>query len=146
MAACDIFLKKGDVPPERFERVQFKARGTVFLMKLRGLTSREEVLPYRGAEILVKRDVLSCSEDEFFWQDLIGLSVWLDSGEYLGELIRIIPTGSNDIYVVNVSEKSNASGKEVLIPATHEVVRGIYLEERKMVISPLEGLLDLNAF
>jgi 16S rRNA processing protein RimM len=34
--------------------------------------------------------------------------------------------------------------REILIPATHEVVKEIDLENKKMVVSAMEGLLDLN--
>ena len=64
--------------------------------------------------------------------------VYRDEGEYLGILKEIIPIGSNDVYVV----KGNKS--EYLIPATHEVIRKIDTRNNKMIISVLEGLLELN--
>jgi 16S rRNA processing protein RimM len=80
----------------------------------------------------------SKSRDEYFWHELIGLEVYLSRGEYVGKIKNILPTGSNDIYVVQ------EGNKEVLIPATYDVIQEIDLTEKRMIISDVEGLLDLN--
>lgn len=115
-----------------------KRHKNVFLMGLGGLNSIDEAEKCRGADIFIKKEALMREDDEFFWHELLGLKVFLDTGEYVGKIFRIISTKSNDIYVV---KKGN---KEVLIPAIHEVVLQIDLENEKMTISPMEGLLDLN--
>ena len=108
-------------------------------MKLRGLDSLEAAERYRDAEILIRRDALRREhEDEYFWSELIGLSVYLRSGEYLGTIEQVLPTASHDIYVARAGEK------EILIPAVHEVVEEIDIDSRKMTITEVEGLLDLN--
>ena len=55
-----------------------------------------------------------------------------------GVISRIIPAGSNEIYVVGTGEKA------IFLPATHEVVQEIDLEMGKMTVSAMEGLLNLN--
>jgi 16S rRNA processing protein RimM len=108
-------------------------------MKLDGLDSVDQAEAYRGAEILVAREDLGpVDEDEYYWDELLHLEVFLDSGEYLGTLTQIIPTKANDIYVVRNGER------EQMIPATREAIRKIDLEGGKMVVSAMEGLLDLN--
>jgi 16S rRNA processing protein RimM len=52
----------------------------------------------------------------------------------LGKVTDILNCG-NDVYVVK------GESKEVLIPATKDVVKSIDLKTRKMVIEPIEGLL-----
>jgi 16S rRNA processing protein RimM len=112
---------------------------TVFLLKLEGLDSLDLAEKYRGADVLIRKETLARKDDEeYFWHELLGLEVRLDSGEYLGTLSRIIPTGSNDIYVVKDGKR------ESLIPATYEVVKEIDLDAGKMTVSPLEGLLELD--
>ena len=46
-------------------------------------------------------------------------------------------TGANDVYIVETEE-----GKEVLIPAIHECVLDIDVEENRMEIHLMDGLLD----
>jgi 16S rRNA processing protein RimM len=114
-----------------------KRHGKVFLMELEEVHSREEAEECNGAEILVRKEALAREEDEFFWHEILGLQVFLESGESVGRVSRIISAHSNDIYVVE-------GERETLIPATHEVVKEIDLANQRMVISAMEGLLDLN--
>jgi 16S rRNA processing protein RimM len=108
-------------------------------MKIRNLDSLQEAEKYRGAEVLIRKDfVLEKDEDEYFWHELIGLRVYLNTGRYIGTISQILQTGSNDIYVV---QEGNT---EVLIPAIHDVVEEIDLSNRKMIIREMEGLLDLH--
>ena len=110
----------------------------VLLIKLKGLSFRDELEKLCGAEIYIRKEELSREEDEYFWYELLGLDVFLDTGGYLGRVSQIIPTGSNDIYIVKKMEK------EVLLPATDEVIKEIDLKKRKIIISTMEGLLELN--
>jgi 16S rRNA processing protein RimM len=102
------------------------------------VNSFEEAEAYRSASLFVKKDVLDRGGDEYFWHELIGLRVYMDSGEFLGEVQNIFRTGGHDIYVVKDGEK------EILIPAVHHVIADIDLERGAMTITHMEGLLDLN--
>jgi 16S rRNA processing protein RimM len=110
----------------------------IFLVKLKGVCTRGDAEKQRGKEVLVHKEDISREDHEYFWYELIGLKVYLITGRYLGTISRIIPTGANDIYVVKKREK------EVLIPATYDVVKEISIENGKMIVSAMEGLLDLN--
>ena len=107
-------------------------------MKLDGLETGREAEQFKGAEILIRKDALTREKDEFFWYELLGLKAYLDTGGYLGDISQIIPTAGNDIYVLKNGDK------ELFIPATTEVVKEIDLEKGEMIISDMEGLLDLN--
>ncbi len=108
------------------------------LIRLEGLDSRDQGEPYRGAEILIPKAAVSRDKDEYFWNELIGLRVYVETGRYLGTVQDILPTAANDIYVVRQGRE------EFLIPAIYDVVKTIDLENGKMIISEVEGLLDLN--
>lgn len=137
--AGSLFLKcisSGEI--RQYTMISIKPHKDFFLMELEGLDTRYEAEEHRGSEILVKMDALKREADEFFWFELLGLDVYLDTGEYLGKISQVIPTKGHDIYVVN------GEAREILIPATYEVVRTIDLEDKKMIVSAIEGLLDLN--
>jgi len=110
----------------------------IFLMKLEGVESIHDAEEFRDADILISKETLTREEGEFFWFELLGLDVYLDTGESIGSISQIISAGCNDVYVVK--KETN----ETLIPATHEVVKDIDLENGKMIITAIEGLLDLN--
>ena len=134
-----VFLETPAGGCHPFEIEAIRPHKNFYLMKLNGLTSLEQAEAYRGAGIYIRKPAHEAEEEgTYFWHELIGLEVYLHTGEYVGELKHIFPTGGNDIYVVQKDEK------EVLIPAIHDVVKEIDLENRRMVIFEMEGLLDLN--
>jgi 16S rRNA processing protein RimM len=138
--AGTVFLKPDHERTFAYKVLSVKPHKNILLMQLDGLSSLDEAERYRGAEILINKDTLiSDTKDDFFWFDLIGLKVYLNTGEYVGVLRDIFSTGSNDIYIVREGDK------EYLIPAIHDVVENIDLKNKKMIIAEMEGLLDLNA-
>lgn len=138
LEAGTVFLRTEQGEVDKFKILSVKPHKNVFLMKLEGLDSLNESERYRGALIFVEKGSVSRQEDELFWYELKGLDVYLENGEFLGSIEQIIYTGANDVYQVRRGEK------EFLIPAIDEVVRKIDLEKGKMIISVLEGLLELN--
>ncbi len=64
------------------------------------------------------------------------MDVVTDDGRLLGRVETILPTGSNDVYLVQ------GSGGEWLIPATEEVIVRVDRDKGQMVIHPIEGLLE----
>lgn len=134
-----VYLRREDGECLEFTYHSSQPRKSDCILKLEELASVDEAEKYRGAEILVRKDGLPPREDdEYFWFELVGLDVFLENGEYLGPVINIISTGGHDTYVVK------GQRGEILIPGTHETVREIDLGRRKMTVSPIDGLLDIN--
>ena len=138
LEAGSVFLKTADRTRE-YPVVSVRPHKKGFLLELDGLDSIEAAEAVRDADIYVRRKTLKHEqEDEFFWFELIGLEVYLASGERIGTLANVLPTGAHDVYVVK------RGNREVLIPGTREVVEEIDLERKRMTVAPMEGLLDLN--
>lgn len=76
-------------------------------------------------------------EEEYFFHEMIGLKVVTDTGRELGTLAEILDTGANDVYVVQQEGKG-----DILLPATEEVILEIDLEENKMTVHLLPGLVE----
>ena len=74
-------------------------------------------------------------EGELYQHELFGFEVVDDNGNLLGELVEILETGANDVYVVK-----NASGKEILLPAIPSVILETDPARRLMRVHLLEGL------
>jgi len=68
--------------------------------------------------------------------ELIGASVYTDSGEFVGELVDMLALPANDVYVIENGKR------EVLIPVVDEIVRGADPDHGIVTISPMDGLLD----
>jgi 16S rRNA processing protein RimM len=75
------------------------------------------------------------SEGEYYQFQILGLEVRTTEGQPLGKVAQILVTGSNDVFVVH-GERG-----ELLIPALHEVIKAIDLEEGRMEVELMEGLL-----
>lgn len=109
-----------------------------FIVSFQGIAHIDQALPWAGCELCVKRRELpQLTDDEYYWDDLIGLAVETDGGITLGRITDIFETGSNDVYVVKSSDR------EYLIPAIADVISQVDLAAGVVVITPLDGLLDL---
>ncbi|MBW1901689.1 MAG: 16S rRNA processing protein RimM [Deltaproteobacteria bacterium] len=133
-----VFLRTASGETRNFSVSSVKPHKNIFLMDVEEVNSVDEAEAYRGADIFIKKEALTREEDDYFWYELLGLKVYLDTGECLGSISRIIPTKGTDIYVIKKGEK------EAYIPAVFEVIKEIDLENGTMTISPMEGMLDLN--
>jgi len=110
------------------------------LLTLDDVDSIEQAENLVGCELLLQRDQLPTpAEDEFYWHDLLGLSVVTNEGQALGTIKEIMETGANDVYLV----RDDTQRREYLIPAIASVIDSINLQTGTMTITPLEGLLDL---
>jgi 16S rRNA processing protein RimM len=137
-SAATVHLKDkhGRLSEHAIKSVAAHAGG--FILALDDYADINQVLPLNGSELYVKLSQLPVpDEDEYYWRDLIGLAVFTDQGVKLGTLVDIFETGSNDIYVVR------DNSKEYLIPAIADVISLVDLPGGKMIITPLDGLLDL---
>ena len=76
-------------------------------------------------------------EGEFFIADMIGIDVYTLDNTHIGTLKDVLQYAANDVYVINTNE-----GKEILIPAITKFVPTIDIDERKMIIDPIKGMLD----
>jgi 16S rRNA processing protein RimM len=137
-AAKTAFLKEKDGTICEYAVKSVSAHAGGFIIGLDAFSDINQVLFMKGSEVCLKRKQLPVpDEDEYYWRDLIGLAVQTDQGLEIGTLVDIFETGSCDIYVVR------GSSKEYLIPAIADVIAHIDIPGKKMIITPLDGLLDL---
>ncbi len=107
------------------------------LLKFKGRDSIKEAEELTGLTLYMdKKDLCPTEEGEYFWFQLIGMTVKTDEGKLLGTIKHIMNTGSNDVYVVQ------QGGRELLIPAIREVIQEVDVDQKTMIISPMEGLLS----
>lgn len=109
------------------------------ILKFKGYDNINDIEKYKGKDLLIHRDqAVKLKEDEYFVTDLMGLKVVSEEGTVLGILKEVIPTGANDVYVVQPE-----NGKELLLPAIKDCILNVDLEKGIMTIHLMDGLLDL---
>ena len=109
-----------------------RVKGGTFFLELEGVEGLEAADKLVGRSVFIPRERLP--DDEYYWEDIIGLDIVTEEGQRLGQITAILPTGSNDVYICNDGER------ETLIPAFDDVVQEIDIEKGLMVVRLPEGL------
>ena len=123
--------------PMEIQQVKFFKN--MVILKFKGYDSINDIEIYKGKDLLVTRDhAVKLGPDENFIVDLIGLKVMTDEGEELGTLTDVIQTGANDVYEVTMENK-----KTLLLPAIKQCILNVDLEEGKVLVHVMDGLMDL---
>ena len=107
------------------------------LIKFKGIDKVEEAELLRNSYLKVNRkDEPELEEGTYYIVDLLGLDVYSDEGSLLGKVDDIFNNGSCDIYAVK-----DELGKQLLLPAISDVIKEINLEQKKIVVHILKGLI-----
>ena len=107
------------------------------ILKLEGIDTVEQAETLRNQTVFAKKDDLPpLPEGVFYVADLIGVKAYLEDGTYVGEVTDVIQNGPTDIL-----ELKGESGNQILIPRVKEFVPFISVEDKKMKITPIDGLL-----
>ena len=108
------------------------------ILKFKGYDNINDIEKYLKKDLLVDREhAVELGENENFIADLIDMEVVTDEGKVLGMLTDVIETGANDVYAVKTPE-----GKEILLPAIRDCILDVNVDEKRMTVHVMEGLLD----
>lgn len=125
------------------EQITLQIQGVKFfkqfvILKFKGIDNINDIEKYKGKPLLVTREnAVKLEKDEYFIADILGSAVEDEDGNFLGTLKDVIVTGANDVYVVE-----NEEGKELLFPAIKECVLNVDVEQAKITVHIMPGLLD----
>ncbi len=107
----DVELKLGDAWRE-YRLAEGRRQGKALVGRFEGIDDRDAAAGLVGAEIACPRESLpETAEDEYYWDDIVGLDVVNRDGVCLGRVDRMMETGVHDVMVVS-------GDRERLIPFT----------------------------
>lgn len=110
-----------------------RVQKTCVLLKLKGVDTVEAATALRGKTICIHRDDAQLEDGAVFVDDLLGMEVYDQNGEKLGQIKDVLSLPKNDVYVVQ--------GKhEYMIPAVKEYVKSIDVENSRMDVVTIEGM------
>ena len=116
---------------------EVKYHKNVVLVKFKGIEDINMAEQYKGCYIRIKReDARKLPKDTYFIADLIGVSVFDENDNFLGKVNDIYNNKVHDIYVIK-----DDLGKQILLPSTKEVIKQIDVDEDKIVVHLIEGLV-----
>ncbi|HET7649455.1 MAG TPA: ribosome maturation factor RimM [Gammaproteobacteria bacterium] len=124
IADFPVWQLKLDGEWREWDVAECRPHGKTIIARLQGMTDRDQAARLIGAEIAVQRDQLpSLKPGEYYWADLIGMTVQLADGRALGEVEAMMETGANDVLVVQ-------GDRQRLIPFIRDqVVREVDLDK-----------------
>lgn len=112
---------------------QAKDHSDTVVASAKGIDDRNAAEALRGARVFVPRSSFpSTSEDEYYWVDLIGLSVFNREGVSLGEVRELMSTGPQTVLVLGYEEEGKA--KERMIPFVSAFVDKVDLPARRITV------------
>ena len=140
--------------PERFEEVEYlymenqgdkkylienvRYQRNMVLLKLKGIDTIEEAESLRDINLYIDDSNLrELDEDEHMISDLIGLNVYLEDLTPVGTIVNVLKYIANDVYVIRGIED-----QEYLIPALKQFVPVVDIENGKIIITPIKGMID----
>ncbi len=96
--------------------------GDTLVARLDGVDDRTAAERLEGCYVGLPREIMPAPDDgEFYWADLVGLSVCNESGDRLGRVAGLIETGAHDVLQVRDGER------ERLLPFVAAVVKQVDL-------------------
>ena len=107
-----------------------KTHNDVLVVKLQSIDDRDAAFACKGKQIAVPRALLpKLIKEEYYWSDLIGLTVKNQQNVDFGKIIDVFATGANDV----IAAKSE-TGQERLIPYIAQVILEVNLDAKIMLV------------
>lgn len=103
------------------------------IMKLAEVPDMIAAGQYRGAEVRIPAsEIMPLPENEYYIHDIVGLEAVTTEGESLGTVREVLHSPANDVYVTD----------RAMIPAVKQFIEKIDLEGGKVIVIPMEGLVQ----
>lgn len=119
-----------------------RAHKGIFLLGFDDITDRAAAELLHNEWLYIPEEAaMQLDEDSFWVHDIIGLNVQTESQERLGEVVDVLFTGANEVYIVRPVPGINKN-RELLIPALAEVICSVDLEAGAVTVRLLPGMLD----
>ncbi len=102
---------------------QCEVHGKTLVAQLPDCPDRNAAEKLKGLLVAVPRSSLPKQDgDEYYWSDLIGLTVINEAGEPMGKVTNLLETGANDVLCVQGNDS------EILIPFVASAIRQVDLK------------------
>jgi 16S rRNA processing protein RimM len=133
----EVFIKDSRGGLQTYEITEAIPQPPRFILRLKGVEKVEEVQPLIGKVICISKDALpKLEEGEYYWFEILGMSVETEKGKSIGRVKEIIPTGAHDVYVIE------GKRKEICLPATDEVIKGVDTKRGVIKVIRMGGLWE----
>lgn len=124
---CDVEKLYFHNNPHKVE--SFRADGNFFFVRFCDVLDRNAAEKYRNFDIYCDKEALTLPSGRYFVEDVVGCSVTLDDGQYVGEVTNVLQYGAADVYVLR-SERG-----EISFPFLKDLVLSVNIETRQIKLA-----------
>ena len=123
------WLLKKDSETRLIKVIDGKLQGKAVVAQLEAVNDRDQAASLMGWDIFITPDQLpKAAKDEYYWSDLIGLSVETSLGVQLGVIESLMETGANDVVIIK-------GDRERVIPFLQgQTIISIDLDNTRMIV------------
>ena len=112
-----------------------------FSARVSGVRYRDQAENLKGIALYVQRNEMpNLADDEFYYSDLINLTVFDTGGIELGKVMSVNDHGAGDFLEIKAFGQKNSA----LLPFTKKSVPTVDLKLGRIIIDPPNGVFDNN--
>lgn len=131
----DVFVGEGS---EVFTIEKLRMDKNMVVIKFKQIPDRNSAELQRGKYLYLSKDDYDLEDDRYFIDELIGCEIITDEGKSAGKLCNVIQnTSMQDIYEIEYCEK------KYLLPAVKEFILSVDVENKKIIVHLIDGMMDL---
>jgi len=131
---CDFYIDKTIKVTIKSVRA---LTGDLAILTFNEYSNINDILKFKNLGIFVEeKDLMELPKDEFYIYKLIGMKVYNQNSEFIGEIKEVLTTLANDVYEIDYN------GKSVYIPAVKEFVTDVDVDNAVMKVNTIKGMLD----
>ncbi len=124
---------------EKVEIEEVKYHKGLVIIKFKEFDNINQVLRFKDDFVFIDiKDKVQLPKDHYFIFDIVDCTVYDTEGQEIGIVTDVLQYSSNDVYVV----KDKVKNKEYLIPAVKQFIVDIDIENKKIIIDPIEGMIE----
>ena len=107
----------------------FRASGNFFFVHFDDISDRNTAENYRNWDIYCDKEAVILPDDRYFVDDIVGCQVYLDNGQYVGQVTAVLQYGAADVYVCK-SEKG-----EVSFPVLKDLLLSVNVQTKQIKLA-----------
>ena len=133
-----VYIKQNE-QYKKLEITSVRFNKTFALIKFSEINSINDLMPYKGCLLFVENKTIkeSLSEDEFLIDELTGLEVYDLNNKLIGVVTGVSNNKANDLIAIKSKTK-----KTCLVPFVKELVPEVDIQNKKIVVNNIEGLIE----
>jgi len=131
----DLYLQKADGAYRRVKITSLSPLKETLVLRLEGIATRTEAQALVGRFVYYPRQgFVQAKKDEYYWIDLIGMTVFEPPQPMSGKVKGMVETGGTDVMEIEFE------GKEYLVPFSLDWINDISIETGCLILK--EGTLE----